>query len=269
MPAASDRATLVAALHEQFDALVELGRQLDDAQWETASECPGWTVKDLYSHVIGTELMLLGRPDATVAVEGDHVVNDIGRFNEVAVAVRRDRPGAEVLAELEAVAAERTAALDAMTDADFAAESFTPAGQDTYGRFMQIRVFDCWIHEQDARESLDLPGHASGHAVDVSLDEHSTALGFIVGKKAGATEGQSVRLHLTGDTERTIDVRVDGRATVVDDLEDPTTTITIPTLLWFRYAAGRRPADASRHDVTVEGDQDLGKRILANAAYTI
>jgi hypothetical protein len=106
-------------------------------------------------------------------------------------------------------------------------------------------------------------------AVDVCLDEHSTALGFIVGKKAGATEGQSVRLHLTGDTERTIDVRVDGRATVVDDLEDPTTTITIPTLLWFRYAAGRRPADASRHDVTVEGDQDLGTRILANAAYTI
>lgn len=269
MPAASDRATLVAALNEQFDALVELGRQLDDTQWETASECPGWTVKDLYSHVIGTELMLLGRPDETVDVEGEHVVNDIGRFNEVAVVVRRDRSGAEVLAELEAVAAERTAALDAMTDADFDAESFTPAGQDTYGRFMQIRVFDCWIHEQDAREALELPGHTSGHAVDVCLDEHSTALGFIVGKKAGATEGQSVRLHLTGDTERTIDVRVDGRATVVDDLEDPTTTITIPTLLWFRYAAGRRPADASRHDVTVEGDQDLGTRILANAAYTI
>lgn len=270
MPASSDRDTLVAALHEELDALVELGRQLDDAQWHTASECPGWTVKDLYSHVIGTELMLLGRPDESVDVAtGEHVRNQIGEFNEVAVVVRRDRSGAEVLAELEQVAAERTAALDAMTDADFDAESFTPAGQDTYGRFMQIRVFDCWIHEQDAREALGLPGHASGHAVDVSLDEHATALGFIVGKKAGATEGQSVRFHLTGDTERTVDVRVDGRATVVDDLSDPTTTITIPTLLWFRYAAGRRPADASRHDVTIEGDMDLGRRVLANAAYTI
>ncbi len=270
MPASSDRDTLVAALHEELDALVELGRQLDDAQWHAASECPGWTVKDLYSHVIGTELMLLGRPDESVDVAtGEHVRNQIGEFNEVAVVVRRDRSGAEVLAELEQVAAERTAALDAMTDADFDAESFTPAGQDTYGRFMQIRVFDCWIHEQDAREALGLPGHASGHAVDVSLDEHATALGFIVGKKAGATEGQSVRFNLTGDTERTVDVRVDGRATVVDDLSDPTTTITIPTLLWFRYAAGRRPADASRHDVTIEGDMDLGRRVLANAAYTI
>jgi uncharacterized protein (TIGR03083 family) len=270
MPAASDRDTLVAALHEQFDALIELGRQLDDGQWNTASECPGWTVKDLYSHVIGTELMLLGRPDEPIDV-GDtpHLHNEIGEFNEVAIAHRRDRSGAEVLTELEAVVAERTAALDAMTQADFDAESFTPAGQDTYGRFMQIRVFDCWIHEQDAREALDLPGHSSGPAVDVSLDEHAGAVGFVIGKKAGATDGQSVRLHLTGDTERTIDVRVDGRAAVVDDLGDPTTTITIPTLLWFRYAAGRRPGDASHPDVTIEGDQDLGQRVLANAAYTI
>lgn len=270
MPAASDRDTLVAAIHEQFDALVELGRQLDEGQWSTASECPGWTIKDLYSHVIGTELMLLGRPDDPIDVgDAAHLHNEIGQFNEVAVARRRDRSGAEVLAELEAVAAERTAALDDMTQADFDAESFTPAGKDTYGRFMQIRVFDCWIHEQDAREALGIPGHTSGHAVDVSLDEHTTAVGFVVGKKAGATDGQSVRLHLTGDTERTIDVRVDGRAAVVDDLEEPTTTITVPTLLWFRFAAGRRPGDASHPDVTVEGDQDLGQRVLANAGYTI
>ena len=32
--------------------------------------------------------------------------------------------------------------------------SFTPAGKDTYGRFMQIRVFDCWLHEQDIRDAL-------------------------------------------------------------------------------------------------------------------
>jgi uncharacterized protein (TIGR03083 family) len=270
MPAASDRDTLVAALHEQFDALIDLGRQLDDHQWATPSECPGWSVQDLYSHVIGTELMLLGRPDETGdAADAPHVRNQIGEFNEVSVLARRGRSGAEVLAELERVVAERTAALDGMTQADFDAESFTPAGQDTYGRFMQIRVFDCWIHEQDAREALGLAGHGSGRAVDVTLDEHAGALGFVIGKKAGATEGQSVRLRLTGETERTLDVRVDGRARLVDDLDAPTATITIPTLLWFRYAAGRRPADPDHPDISIEGDPDLGRRVLANAAYTI
>jgi len=269
VPAASDRATLVTAIHEELDALVELGRRLDERQWHTASECPGWTVKDLYSHIIGTELMLLGRPDQGDVGPGEHVRNQIGEFNEVSVALRRDRPGADVLAELERVATERTAALDAMTEEEFDAESFTPAGQDTYGRFLQIRVFDCWIHEQDAREALGIPGHASGRAVDVAIDEHATALGFIVGKKAGATDGQSVRLRLTGETERTIDVRVDGRAQVVDDLDEPTATITVPTLVWFRWAAGRRAVDPGRPDVAIDGDEDLGRRVLANAAYTI
>ncbi|HEU5082544.1 MAG TPA: maleylpyruvate isomerase family mycothiol-dependent enzyme [Acidimicrobiales bacterium] len=270
MPAASDRDTLVAAVREELDALIALGHELSDGQWATASECPGWTVKDVYSHVIGTELMLLGRPDEKVDVgDAPHLHNEIGEFNEVSVAARRGRSGPDVLAELEQVAAERLAALDAMTQEDFDAESFTPAGQDTYGRFMQIRVFDCWIHEQDVREALGMPGHASGTAVEVSVDEHANGIGFVVGKKAGATEGQSVRFRLTGETERTIDVRVDGRARVVDDLDEPTTTITIPTLLWFRYAAGRRPGDVDHPDVTVEGDEDLGRRVVANAAYTI
>ncbi len=270
MPAASDRDTLVAALSDEFDSLLELGRDLSDDQWETVSEVPGWTVKDNFSHIIGTELMLLGRPDEKIDV-GDpaHIRNDIGMFNEVAVATRRDKSGPEVLAEFAMVAGERKAALAAMTDADFDAESFTPAGQDTYGRFMQIRVFDCWIHEQDCREALGLPGHHAGPAVEVTLDEMTTAMGFVVGKKAGATEGQSVRLALTGPTARTIDVRVDGRATVVSDLDEPTTTITLPATQWIRYAAGRRPGDPDDADVTIEGDTSLGRSVIEKAAYTI
>lgn len=270
MPAATDRTTLVAALEAQFDALLTLGRDLSEDQWDTDSEVPGWTVKDNFSHVIGTELMLLGRPDETVDVgDAPHVHNDIGRFNEVPISIRRNRSGQEVLAEFALIAGERKAALAAMTDAEFDAESFTPAGQDTYGRFMQIRVFDCWIHEQDCRGPLGMPGHESGPAAEVMLDEMTTAMGFVVGKKAGATEGQSVRLRLTGETERTIDVRVDGRATVVDDLDDPTTTITTPMPLWIRFAAGRRPGDPTHPDVTIDGDRSLGEAVITNAAYTI
>ena len=74
-----------------------------------------------------------------------------------------------------------------MSDDEWNAESFTPAGMDTYGRFMQIRVFDCWLHEQDIRDAVGRPGHETGLAVEVVLDEMATALGFVVGKKAGAT----------------------------------------------------------------------------------
>ena len=39
-----------------------------------------------------------------------------------------------------------------MTQADFDAPSWTPAGRDeTYGRFMRIRHYDCFMHEHDIR----------------------------------------------------------------------------------------------------------------------
>ena len=80
----------------------------------------------------------------------------------------------------------RAKTLEAMTAEEFDAPSWTPAGQATYGRFMQIRVYDCWLHEQDIRDSVGSPGNNSGAPANVAMDELSTALGFIVGKKAGA-----------------------------------------------------------------------------------
>lgn len=270
MPAATDRKTIVAALEEVWSAMADLGAELPSADWDRESACPGWTVRDLYSHVVGTELMLLGRSDPDGDI-GDlaHVHNDIGRMNEQSVARRRDRSGAEVLAEFVSVTHERLDALRAMSEADFDAESFTPAGPDTYGRFMQIRVFDCWIHEQDVRAAVGRPGHTSGTAVDVTLDEHATALGFVVGKKAGFERGQSVRLHLTGGVDRTIDVRVDDRAAVVDDLVEPSVTVTAPVTDWIAVVAGRRSAGVDDPGLTIEGDRALAARLLAHAAYTI
>lgn len=268
MPAASDRQTLIAALESVWRSLGELGADLTPEQWDLPTSLPGWTVRDQYSHMIGTEVMLLNRPDPDVDLPDlPHLKNDIARFNERSVHLRRERMGADVLAEFLAVTHERLDALRAMSDADFDAESFTPAGQDTYGRFMQVRVFDCWIHEQDVRDTLGQPGHDSGPAVEVAIDEHETAIGFVVGKKAGATEGQSVRLELTGPASRTVDVRVDGRATLVDDLTDPTTTITVPTLRWFRWLGGREQPDVG--SVTIAGDEDLGRRVVENVNYTI
>ena len=31
-------------------------------QWDLATDCPGWTVKDQLSHLIGDRAMLLGEP---------------------------------------------------------------------------------------------------------------------------------------------------------------------------------------------------------------
>ena len=57
---------------------------------------------------------------------------------------------------------------------------------------MAIRSFDFWIHEQDIRVPLRRPGHTSGPAAELALDEVRRSFGYIVGKRAGIPDGSSV-----------------------------------------------------------------------------
>ncbi len=267
-----EREGVLAALYEEWDSLLALADELGPDDWERPTACPGWSVKDNYSHVIGTEMMLAGRDNPDVDVSGaTHVRNDIGRFNEQWVAHYRSRPAAEVLADLRAILAERRAALDAMNQAAFDVEGFTPAGPDSYGRFMRIRTMDCWFHEQDVREGVGRPGHLDGLAPQAALAESVRAMGYVVGKKAGAPAGSSVRLELTGPLAGRIDVEVGDRARVVDELDgEPTATVTLPGDRFMRLAGGRVADPATFGDgVELQGDTALGSAVLTNLAYTI
>jgi uncharacterized protein (TIGR03083 family) len=174
-----DRDHMVDALSDEWDALVALAAGFAPDDWACATDLPGWAVKDVYAHVIGVESMLLGRPmpDVTLPDDLDHVRNEIGRANEIWIASYRERSGAEVLADLAGVITERRAVLAGMDQAAFDARSWTPSGEDTYGRFMRIRVMDMWFHEQDVREAIGRPGHLEGLAPEVTLDEITAAMG--------------------------------------------------------------------------------------------
>ena len=154
-----------------------------------------------------------------------------------------------------------------MDQTAFDAESFTPAGPDTYGRFMRIRVMDMWMHEQDIREVVGRPGHDGGAAPEFALDEMTGALGFVVGKRAGAPAGASVRFDLTGPAARRIDVEVGDRARVVDAIDGPpTVTLAMPALLFTRLCGGRGADPAG---VEVTGDDALGAAVVANMGFMI
>ena len=129
--------------------------------------------------------------------------NDIGRFNEAWVEALADEPPADVLARFRdrRRPAHGGAGRDRPTEA-WDTVGFTPAGQDTYGRFMRIRVFDWWLHEQDIRDAVGRPGGDDGPAAELALDEMAAAMGFVVGKKGGAPQGSRVRLELTGPAGR-------------------------------------------------------------------
>jgi hypothetical protein len=125
------------------------------------------------------------------------------------------------------------------------------------------------MHEQDIRQAVGRPGHDSGPAVELALDQMQGALGYVVGKRAGAPDGSAVTFDLTGPAARQIHVAVDGRGKVVDSLDRRAdVTLRLPAVAFSRRAGGREGADEAG-PVEVDGDAELGARILANLAYTI
>lgn len=269
-----DRDTVVAALAAEWEAIAALCAGLGEAEWAAATDCPGWSVQDNLSHIIGTERMLLGNPAPEVDVgETPHVHNEIGRINELWIAERRPWTPARVLEEFREVTAARREALEAMTQADFDAESWTPAGTDTYGRFMRIRIMDCWMHEQDIRGAVGRPGHREGPVVEVVLDEFALAVGFAVAKLGRAPEGARVLIGLAGPAARTWRVQVtERRGRLVEAFDgdpEPTIALAMDTHTYTRLVGGRiRGADAMGEGlVSLSGDREVGERIVLSLGY--
>lgn len=265
-----DKADVLSGLFGSWDAIDRLLTGLPETRWHTPTSLPGWQVRDVVSHIIGTESMLLGiaTPEPDIDVSGlDHVRNDSGVMNESWVRHLRDEPADALLDRLREVTNDRRKLLVDMTDDDWGAMAATPAGPDTYGRFMRVRIFDCWMHEQDIREALRRP--ASDADLDnadarLALDEIAASMGFVVGKLGRAPDGSRIALALTGPLQRTVLVAVDGRGRLVADFAgaEPTTTIRVDGLLLTRLAGGR--ITAGEHPGTIEfsGDESVGRRIV-------
>lgn len=259
----------VEQLADVWSALAHLGRTLDAGTWSTPTPLPGWTVKDVVSHLTGVELALAGRPDPPPErpIEYPWIRNDFARSVEVAVERRRPWPPAEVLAEFEAVTTERLAALRALDEAGFAAPAMTPVGPGTVEQLLQFRVFDSWVHEHDIRAALGLAWRFDSPAFERVWEMTTGGWPRQVAKVAGAPDGTVVRIRLDGGgLHRSATVVVDaGRGRLVGDPDaealPPTVTLAAPAPVLLQVAHGRR--DHTTGEVTVEGDVALGRRVLA------
>jgi uncharacterized protein (TIGR03083 family) len=272
-----DKADVLDGLFASWDDIDSLMTDVPDIAWRTPTSLPGWCVHDVVAHMIGTEEMLLGTPtpDTDVDVSTlDHVRNPIGAMNECWVQHLGGETGADVLERFRNVTGRRREVLNAMSDEDWNAQSATPAGPDTYGRFMRIRTFDCWMHEHDIRDALSAPAtdeDLAGPASRLALDEMMSSMAFVVGKLGKAPDGARVAIELIGPLTRMISVAVEGRAGLVADFggAEPTTTITMDGLQFTRLCGGRPMTTSRPQEIGYGGDDEVGRRIVANLSYVI
>lgn len=272
-----DKRDVLDGLFGSWDDIDELLAGLSDEQWNTPTDLPGWRVHDVVSHMIGTESFLMGvptpEPDCDVSAL-PHVRNDLAAMNECWVRHLYDESPAAMLERFRSVTAERRKALLAMDDEAWNETTTTPVGPDTYGRFMRVRIFDCWMHEQDIRQAVGVwasDEKLAGPPARQALAEIEAALGRIVGKLAGAPDSSRVAFELTGPLQRTLRVAVaDGRGRLVDEFEgDPTTTIQLDTVLFARLTGGRTTAADNSAAIEISGDEALGRQIAERLTFVM
>lgn len=273
-----DRADMIALLSDQWDALTELLTGLDEHRWRAPSPLPGWTAFDVLAHIVGTESLLLGEqppaPDPKqpkVEVQSlPHVRNEIAVLNETWVRGLRPLSGEQLLQRFREVTRRRLDALAAMSDEQWTAPSSSPVGEVPYARFMRVRLFDCWMHELDIADALEVRVDEGGPRGEMAFAEFSVSLPRVLVKLGKAPEGSRIVFELTGPLARTLNIRVNGRARYVDELDEPATvTIEMDSGLLVRLGGGRVTADSELGRIRFRGDSDLGRRLVRKLAFTI
>jgi len=273
-PAAPTVAELIDVWQEAADAIVAVAEPLTDEQWQLATDCPGWSVADVVAHVIDLEQLFGGepRPDHSPDLEAmTHVRNDIGRITEIGVDYRRGTAPQELLAELRATIARRREQLDALPDG---AEVIGMSGRPTsLDRFLRVRTFDTWVHEQDIRWAVGNDGGWNTAPAGIAFSQMTSSLPYVWGHNVKAPTGSVLTLTVLGpDMHHQASVTIDDEgkgAWAADDVR-PDLEAAMTWAAFMRLSAGRVAIDDPwlRDKVELLGDADLGQRLLPAMAIS-
>jgi len=257
--------TSLAALDNCFTDFSDLIQGFSEDDWGVQSLCPDWTVRGVVTHLAGIEDLLLGW--APQSADEWPPFQKMAEFETEMAEVGTDQLLERILKILD----ERRRELSELDDNAWNAECMTPVGPGTYGRFMNVRVFDFWVHQRDMTIPLGIEIEDSGVHAEIALDEVHGSLGFIAGKKIGLEDGMNIAIRLSGGVQRDLFAEVDGRAKVVDDVDDPTVTISAEMRTFMMLACGRidpqQEIDAGR--ISWEGDALWGEKAARNLRFTM
>ncbi len=248
-----------------FDRIEALMADLDESQWQVQSLCPDWDVRGVVLHLAAIEHVLTGwqptGPDDSLPFDR------IGPF----LSELEGADNAQVTARTREVFEQRRQDLRSLDDEALEIVGPTPVGPATYRQFMRIRVFDFWVHERDITTPLGIPTDDSGPTAEVALDQVHHSLGYIVGKKIGLPDGMSIRFDVQGPVGRSMAVKVDGRARVVELIDQPDVVVTSDLVTFIQLACGRIDPDGAIESGTVSwtGDDDWGWRAATNLRFTM
>jgi uncharacterized protein (TIGR03083 family) len=170
---------IIDALSETWSSTEHILSGRSERDFDALTRCPGWSVRDVVNHLIGTELFLGGAPQPDVTGPWPrYVKNSLGLSNEAFVANRRHLGIEDVTCDFHDATTATLMRLGAMSADERAIDSWSLQGPRPLHQFQETRVLDSWIHLQDNRDALLEPA-----------DDHGTGEEIVVGVVGGGRRG--------------------------------------------------------------------------------
>ncbi|MFF2214772.1 maleylpyruvate isomerase family mycothiol-dependent enzyme [Streptomyces antibioticus] len=256
-----------------IEAISELVQPLAEGEWNRRTPCPGWSVRDVVSHVIGLDSEMYGDPRPIHSLPRDlyHVHTDLQRYMEAQVDVRRHHTAPEMTSELELSIIRRNRQLRNETrQPDTTVRG--PLGTElTLEQSMRGHAFNVWVHEQDLRAALGRPGNLDSPGAHIARDVLLAELPAVVAERADAPRSSAVVFDVHGPVEflRTIRVDIQGRGTLeTAPALGPAASFSLDWETFVRLTCGRVAPETVADRVKTEGDPRLTAAILRNIAVT-
>jgi uncharacterized protein (TIGR03083 family) len=261
-----------SAYAEVFSDVSALAAELDDRRALSATGCPGWTVRDVVAHIVDLESLLIGRPrrDHVIPDGLPYIRNEPGKFMEVGVDARRGVPLDDLIAEYRDVTEQRLSRLDELQDSELDEMRRGFFSELKVRSFLGTRIFDVWAHEQDLRRALGRPGGFEGVAAAHSRERMVMGAGNVIQERIGPAAGTSVVFDITGPGSALRAAIFDGeQGRAAEEIpESPTTRLRLDLNTLTVLACGRSDDPLAASRVVVEGDRNLGRRMLEDLAVT-
>jgi len=251
--------------------LLDLLRSLTPAEWDLQTIAPLWKVRDVAAHLLDTALRKLSLVRDACYVEAvdvrspEDVVLLVNRLNSEGVAVYR-RLSPNVLIDLMRIACEQSArfheSLDPFAPAAFAVSW---AGEEqSLNWFDTAREFtERWHHQQQIRLATNRPGIMTPDLYHPVLDCFVRGLPHLY-RDVEAPMGTTVQLEISGECGARwfLSKKTKGWNLVRETHAGSASRVTIPeTLAWRLFTKGA-DRDAARAQIEIEGDRNLGAKVL-------
>lgn len=255
---------------QAINSFTDLLEELPAEEWSAPTDLPGWDVKACASHTAHLESVLSGAPEET-AEFGDppHVTGLMGIYTEIGVVNRRDATPDAIINELREATTSRHTALLADPPTDGKAKPAVIFGGVPWNweTLLRNRPLDVWMHEQDVRRAVGRPGGMDSAPARHTAEYLAEGLGYVLAKRVGAPPGTTAVLDVAGSAPYAYVVNESGRGERLPEVPAaPTVTLRMDRESFIVQAGGRREPEPGA--VAVEGDGDLGQRILDALATT-